>query len=35
MTFREEYKSLLDAYGIKYDEKYAFDWLSVAPTELW
>lgn len=25
MTFREEYKSLLDAYGIKYDDKYAFD----------
>lgn len=25
MTFREEYKSFLEAYGIKYDEKYAFD----------
>ena len=25
MTFREEYKSFLEAYGIQYDERYAFD----------
>ena len=25
MTVREEYKSFLEAYGIKYNEKYAFD----------
>lgn len=24
-TFREEYKLFLDAYGIEYDERYAFD----------
>ena len=24
-TFREEYKLFLDAYGIKYDERYAFE----------
>lgn len=25
MSFREEYKLFLDAYGIEYDEKYAFE----------
>ena len=25
MTFRKEYKLFLEAYGIQYDEKYAFD----------
>ena len=36
MSFQDEYKSFLKAYGIQYDERYVFDdWHSVVPSALW
>ena len=35
VTFQDEYRRLLNKYGIHFDERYVWDWMSFRPFRAW